>query len=291
MRCVYRQGDSLVKQMKETLVPADAVAMWYLGQEGFALKRDNRIILVDPFFSGSVDQSSFWARQYISPATPEQLGFVDYVLCTHPHLDHMDPDTIRPLAAAGKSTRFVVPFPSVDTLVDWGIDPGRVLGARAGEALNLDGIEIVPVPAAHDVLHQDSEGNYRELSYIIKWGDICIFHGGDMVVYPGLLQALEPFDIDIAMLPINGRDWLREEKYIVGNLSFREAADLGARIGADFLVPMHYDLFQANDENPAFFVDYVHRRYPGLRFHLFQPGERLVYFRERGERKRWKPAK
>jgi len=49
-------------------------------------------------------------------------------------------------------------------------------------------------------------------------GLLCDIGDGDRLV------ALRP---DLALLPINGRDWFRERLGIIGNTDAREAADLG----------------------------------------------------------------
>jgi hypothetical protein len=45
-----------------------------------------------------------------------------------------------------------------------------------------------------------------------------------------VIAALEGKKIQIALLPINGCDYLREEQGIVGNLDYREAVQLARRI-------------------------------------------------------------
>jgi L-ascorbate 6-phosphate lactonase len=42
---------------------------------------------------------------------------------------------------------------------------------------------------------------------------------------------------------------------------------------------MHYGMFPHNDENPAYFVDYLYTRYPQQKFHMMTPGERFVYLK------------
>ncbi len=76
-------------------------------------------------------------------------------------------------------------------------------------------------------------------------------------------------------VPINGHDWKRYCADLVGNMSYREALDLCDHVGTELVVPMHYDLFDNNTENPAFFVDYLYREYPQQKFKMFIPGESI----------------
>jgi L-ascorbate metabolism protein UlaG (beta-lactamase superfamily) len=77
----------------------------------------------------------------------------------------------------------------------------------------------------------------------------------------GMLRDLE---IDVGLLPINGRDPEREARDIVGNLSEREAGWLARAADFDLLIPMHYDLFARNRGYPARLVDSVERDHPGV---------------------------
>ena len=283
---LYNHGEALTGQMKTTVIPEEGLGIWYLGQETFLLKKGNKFILIDPYLTDYVDrfpefEKGFWVRKYHSPVKPEDMDFIDFILCTHNHLDHMDPDTIRGVSSCNDRTGFVVPYPDVNDNEKLLAGKNIIYGAKVNEPLQFGELNIIPVPAAHGIFHRDNDGNYCELSYLIKWGNFIVFHGGDMKVYPELPDILKGFDIDIAFLPINGGDWLRDKQGIVGNMNFREAADLGVEIGADLIVPIHFDLYDVNQENPAYFIDYIYHSYPGQKYHIFQPGERMIYFKER----------
>jgi L-ascorbate metabolism protein UlaG (beta-lactamase superfamily) len=61
--------------------------------------------------------------------------------------------------------------------------------------------------------------------------------------------------IEIALLPVNGRDPVREADGIVGNLDTAEAVQLARRLGARTLIPYHWDGFAGNTEQPGRVVD------------------------------------
>jgi len=60
-------------------------------------------------------------------------------------------------------------------------------------------------------------------------------------------------------------------------MSSREAADFSAMVGIDLNVPIHYDMFPNNRENPAYFVDYLFHHYHNQKFHMMVSGERFIY--------------
>ena len=80
-------------------VAAAGDALWWLGQSGFLLKRDGRFLLVDPYLSDSLTAKyaateTPHVRMTRRVVAPERLGFVDVVLATHGHTDHLDPETL-----------------------------------------------------------------------------------------------------------------------------------------------------------------------------------------------------
>lgn len=263
-----------------TKLPEDQAALFYLGQEGYLVKYQNKYILVDPYLSDYVDQNCCselvtWERNYPAPISAEELDFIDYVLCTHAHYDHSDPWTLSVLAKVNPETVFIAPEPIKETILSYGVGPERMIGAIADEAIELDGCKIIPVPAAHEELHPDENGHYAELGYKILVEDISIFHAGDCCIYDGLKERL--MNIDVLMVPVNGRSYhKRYDQDIIGNMTCEEAVILATETNADMIVPMHYDLYPCNCINPAQFVDTLYTMNPFLKFHMFVPGERFL---------------
>jgi L-ascorbate metabolism protein UlaG (beta-lactamase superfamily) len=61
------------------------------------------------------------------------------------------------------------------------------------------------------------------------------------------------------MLPINGRDHMRESAGIVGNMNETEAAWLCAQVHPSYVIPMHYDAIKGNTGDPGHFTTMVHQ--------------------------------
>jgi L-ascorbate 6-phosphate lactonase len=245
-------------------VPDGAIGLVWLGQAGFAVRAGGATLLLDPFLAPGE------GRLYESALPADRAEGVDVVLCTHEHVDHFDADSAPAIAAVSPGAVFVVPTPIVDMVTEAGIAPDRVLGMQPGETLELEGLRVRGVPAMHGVTMEDaygfgeklSGGLVRFLGYVVDAGDVRMYHAGDTIRYDGMDGALRELTIDIAMLPINGRDAEREARGIVGNLSEREAAWLAATIGAGVVVPMHHDLFAGNRGYPAHLVDSVEHEHP-----------------------------
>jgi L-ascorbate metabolism protein UlaG (beta-lactamase superfamily) len=258
--------DGPLERLRQLALPDRAIGLSWLGQAGFILRSGEATVLLDPFLA------PWEGREYQSGLTPAAATGIDVVLCTHEHVDHFDAASAPAIAGASPRAVFVVPTPIVDMVTEAGIAPDRVVGLQPDQTVDLAGLTIRAVPAMHGVTMDDaygfgealSGGLVRFLGYVVDAGDVRLYHAGDTIHYEGMETALGELGIDVAMLPINGRDPEREARGIVGNLSEREAAWLAATIGAGVVVPMHYDLFARNRGYPANLVQSVERDHPGV---------------------------
>ena len=259
----------------------DQAAIFYLGQEGMLVKYQGKYLFFDPYLSDYVDRNCcsenvIWRRNYPAPIDPAALDFIDYVFCSHDHADHADPDTLTALAKASPNARFIGGKPVQRVFEKCGIAADRLICARADEEIFLEeNISVLPIPAAHEEIIRDEEGNCQALGFLATLGKIRFYHAGDCCVYDGLAQRIQ--GADIACLPINGRDYYRLRDDIIGNMDCQEAARLAREAQIALTIPMHYDLYPINCLNPGWFVESMARFAPGQSFHLFQPGEKFLF--------------
>jgi L-ascorbate 6-phosphate lactonase len=147
----------------------------------------------------------------------------------------------------------VTPPEVVERVVGLGIDKRRVRGLPAWETTSAAGVVVRAVPAKHGVDMRDAYRLGPFLGYVV--GERTpVYHAGDTIPFDGLVQGLAPLGVSLALLPINGRSEAREAGGVVGNLDAREAAELGAAIGADAVVPLHWDMFASNPGDPGALV-------------------------------------
>jgi L-ascorbate 6-phosphate lactonase len=252
---------TLLERVNELAPAKGSVGVAWIGQSGFVVRGGGVTALVDPFLS------PYEGRRYESSIVPDAAGGVDLILCTHEHVDHFDASSAPAIARASPEAVFVVPTPIVDMVTEAGIAPDRVVGLQPGDPLTIANVPVRAIPAMHGVTMADAYGFGEELSdgmirfvgYVFDLGGVRLYHAGDTIHYDGMQDRLRELAIDVAMLPINGRDPEREAQDIVGNLSEREAAWLAGEIGAELLLPMHYDLFSHNRGSPAHVVESVER--------------------------------
>lgn len=133
------------------------------------------------------------------------------------------------------------------------------------------------VPAAHEFLDVDEKtGLHPYVGFVIEANGMCVYHAGDTCTYEGMQALLRGWEIDLAFLPINGRDAKRLSSGCIGNMTYQEAADLAGSIGARTTVCAHFEMFRSNSQDPQPFIDYMQVKYPEQHAIIPQHGERTV---------------
>jgi L-ascorbate metabolism protein UlaG (beta-lactamase superfamily) len=181
------------------------------------------------------------------PVAPDDLRGLNWVLCTHAHSDHMDPGTLPSLAKKNRDCRFVVPRAEAPTALARGIPASSLVLIDAGETVDLGcQMRAEALPSAHEDLARDRHGNFRNLGYHLRLGDFTFYHSGDCIPYHGLDQRLSRLKVDVALLPVNGRDEYRRSRKVPGNFTIPEAVALCKQAGVPILFAHHWGMFDFN---------------------------------------------
>jgi L-ascorbate 6-phosphate lactonase len=273
----------IIRQMQQTPVLANSLAIWGLGQMGVAIKGPEGVVYIDACLSDVVEQQAGprWARAYPPPLQPEQVTNAAFFLISHEHLDHLDPLTIGPVAKASPQAKFVASAWCLSLLAELDVAAERVIVPPALEPIPLPGssLRLTAIPAAHYEKEADATKGFRWLGYLIEWNGVTFYHAGDTIIYPGYLEDLHNLPpIDVGLLPVNGRDYYRETVLgAIGNLLPSEAAQIAHDLQWDVLIPGHNDLFASNAIPNAQILDALDRCAPRQKFKFLQPGELYYY--------------
>lgn len=228
----------------------------WLGQAGFLAEGAGRRCLFDPFLSDGPE------RLVAPPVEVEALPELAAVLVSHQHDDHFDPEALRRLVGVQPDVRVIVPE-SVGGQLE-GSAAAACLERRPGEGVSAGGLRVRVVPALHGVEISDAYRFGPFQGYVVELDGVRIYHAGDTLAWDGLAATLRELRVDVALLPVNGRDAEREAAGIVGNMDHREAVALAAQAGCRVLVPMHYGMFAANTVDPALAVEEARSTQPRL---------------------------
>ena len=269
---IYASNAALIEEVDATVLAPGELAFWWLGQHSFIVKLANLILYLDPFLT---DMPERRIRPLVEAALVHNA---DLIFGSHDHADHIDRPAWPILAEASPQAAFVVPeILKRKVASELGIDATRLLGLDDGKSIEHRGIRISAIASAHEFLDRDpATGMYPYLGFLIEADGLCIYHSGDTCRYEGLVGKLMERSIDVAFLPINGRDAHRFRNNIVGNLTYQEAADLAGEFAPGLVVPAHYDMFDGNLADPEAFRAYVDVKHPNQRTMICEHGQRII---------------
>ena len=247
------------RELLDEIADAECLSprLWWLGHSGFVLKYRQAIVYVDPLLSQRAD------RLVAAPFRAADVTHAGLVLCTHAHIGHMDPETLPAMLAASRAAKVVLPITAAQPAHDMGIPYHRMVTTNADLRVEFLDDRIYAVPSAHAQLDWTPQGGFPYLGYLVRFSGWTIYHAGDGVPYERLAARLQPYNVNVALLPIGG------EK----NFTIPEAARLAEEIRANWLVPMHYDMFARCATEVDRFIEHMLEQHPAQQFKVFACGE------------------
>jgi L-ascorbate 6-phosphate lactonase len=270
---IAQAHEPLLDDIEQTTLPDGHGAFWWLGQHTFIVKAGGKVFYIDPFFAD-------WPSRQTPPLLkPEEARYADIVLVTHGHGDHLDPESLRGLAAASPGAIFVCPCTEAARMTEEAVIPPEQLRPMdAGERLELPGLHITAIKSKHESFDEHPALGFPYLGYVVETGGLTFYHSGDTILYEGLLRTLQHWPhYDALFLPINGRDADRFLSGCLGNFTFQEAAELAGELQPALVVPSHYDMFVGNQEDPAKFTRFLEAKFPGVPHWVGRAGERVLF--------------
>jgi L-ascorbate metabolism protein UlaG (beta-lactamase superfamily) len=105
--------------------------------------------------------------------------------------------------------------------------------------------------SAHETLDRDEAGQHVFLGYLSNLDECRIWHSGDCVPFPGLIEEVANLKPHIALLPVNGRSMKLRESGAPGNFTVEEAIKIARQVGASSLIAHHFGMFSFNRIDPT----------------------------------------
>ncbi|MBQ8803969.1 MAG: MBL fold metallo-hydrolase [Tyzzerella sp.] len=202
----------------------------WLGQAGLLFEKGDFKIIIDPYLSDSVVKINPKNKRRV-PVDETFLKIIpDVLICTHNHLDHTDPETLKHYLENEESVTVLAPEASWQEVRKFGGNHNYILFNRHTE-VTIGDIRFKAVKAEHSDVHP--------IGVIIKAEGKKYYITGDTLYNTDIFKDI-PNDIDVIFLPING---------LGNNMNMADAKRFCKKIDAKVVVPMHCGLFDNFDMN------------------------------------------
>ena len=253
---------SLKEDIAEGATPVGGVRLYWLGQAGFAFRTAaGRRILLDPCLSDACERL-FGFKRLSPPALRAEEVEADWVLLTHEHADHLDPDAIPVIARRNPACRFAGPAGCIAGLEEAGVTSDRRVVLEPNQRHDLGDLLVDTVPADHGDISPTA------LAMVLDLGGVRVMATGDSSWRPVLFKPLYDLKPDVVLPAING---------VFGNMNHIDAARLVSEAKPRLAIPCHFWTFaEQGAGDPAGFVNACAVMCPEVKALLLRPGEGLT---------------
>lgn len=241
---------------EDLLAPEGQVRMVWLGHSTvwLASNHDGRRfhIICDPVFGTILSRS----RLTPLPIAPENLPPVHVIAISHPHLDHMDFESLRTLQKQNPEARLYLPSGARSFARDEGLKNIRILEWWESESLTKAGAPNVTDRIHYLPAHHWSRMGVNDfmqshwLSYAFEIDGRRIYFAGDTGFSSHFAKIAERFPggFDAALMPIGAFKPRWFMKY--AHIDPSEAIAASDLLKARRILPVHWGTFNLGDDRP-----------------------------------------
>lgn len=232
--------------------------VWF-GHSSYLIKHLGKTVLVDPVFSGHASPVSMFVKAFDGANTygVNEMPFIDMLVITHDHYDHLDYETVLALKAQNKIGHVYTALGVGSHLESWGFSSDMISefewwqGEKVSDRSDgssasgsLRGIEITATPARHFSGRDLQRDKTLWASFVLRMGEYKFFIGGDSGYddqFKVIGEKFGPFDIVFLECGQYGENW--PYIHMFPEQTAQAAKDLGAKI----LFPVHWGKFILSD--------------------------------------------
>jgi len=232
--------------LRENALHSKPTVTW-IGHATLLVQMDHVTFLTDPIWSDTPSPVALGPRRFVAPGLAlEDLPFIDFVLISHNHFDHLDLPTLEALAERDPATRFFVPLGNAALLRESGIE--NIEELDWGGSIAHAGVQVVCTPSQHwsrRTLNDERSALWS--SWVVVGKERRFYFAGDTGYFAGFVEiarALGPFHL--AALPIGAYEpvAMMKDSHLNPEEAVQAALDLDARAA----LGMHFGTFDLSDE-------------------------------------------
>jgi L-ascorbate metabolism protein UlaG (beta-lactamase superfamily) len=234
-------------KVKDPRRPEARLSALWVGHATVLIQIDDRFILTDPVFTRTVGELS---PRLVEPGIePANLPRLSATVVSHMHFDHLSFDSLGMIES--KTPILLVP-PGVRSIL-----PRFSFGSlelQPWQAYASDGLRITAVPVRHvgGRWGIDEAWNRQAFTgYVIEYHGLSVYFGGDSAFDANDFELTrQRFPrLNLALLPIcpnQPRGYMRHT-----HMDPIEALDAFELLGAERMMPIHFDTFINSDDVPG----------------------------------------
>ncbi|MBN2824970.1 MAG: MBL fold metallo-hydrolase [Campylobacterales bacterium] len=225
----------VVKLSRDDIIKMKNDSVVRMGHSTLLFKLDNRLVLTDPVFGERVSPVSFYGpkRFHSNPIEIEALPFIDIVIISHNHYDHLDAYSIKKLK--DKVGHIYTTLGVSKKLIEFGVEPSKISELDWWQSKRDKSIAITATPAQHFSGRGLFDRN-KSLwaSWVIATPTTKLFFGADSGYFSGFKEIGKKFGaFDMTFLEAGAYSRLWKEVHMMPKESIQAHIDLkGKRLFA-----------------------------------------------------------
>ena len=212
------------------------------GQAGFIIKSSSgQLLAIDLYLSNCVERvegHKGFKRLLPQILDPSALTF-DYIICTHPHLDHFDIDAVPEMVSKGSKLLCSVDCEKLIHQLQMEYYSPFITYVKPGDKVEDGDFDITFVNCDHGTGALDAVG------VVVKVDGKTIYEVGDSCLRLDRVNEISR-PLDILISPING---------MYGNMNSDDTAKLAETLQPGLTIPCHYGMFASHGGDLNRFYD------------------------------------
>ena len=231
---------------KPEVLGIEEQAVTFIGHSSFLVQMAGLGVLIDPVFATRL---ILLRRQRRAGVRVKDLPVIDAVLLTHAHMDHLNRPSLKAVVREMRRRGRVAPMAIVpngveDLVADLGFS--KVVELKWWESAEVEGLKVTATPARHWGARMFKDTHRGFGGYVLEArGAASVYHSGDTAYFGGFAEIGRRLSPKIALLPIGA---YFPDSYRGVHTSPEEALQGFVDVGAETMVPMHYNTFKLGRE-------------------------------------------